>query len=71
MKKPFDLLNMLIGKNVIVSIKGGKIFEGRMMAFDVHMNIILSNAKCEDKEIGNIFIRGDSVVYVHELKKEV
>ena len=67
-KRPFDLLNRSIDKNVTVGIKGGKEFTGKMESFDVHMNIILVNASFKDgenkKEFKNIFLRGDSVIYI-------
>jgi small nuclear ribonucleoprotein len=67
-KRPFDLLNRSVDKNVTVGIKGGKEFTGKMESFDVHMNIILVNASFKDgeskKEFKNIFIRGDSVIYI-------
>ncbi len=69
-KRPFDLLNRAVGKKVVVGVKGGTHFEGKMMAFDVHMNIALAEAKEKGSEevFNNLFIRGDSVVYVKPLE---
>ena len=63
-KKPFDLLNRSVGKRVRVGVKGGHMFEGVMLAFDVHMNVVLKDAKKEGEEFKSVFIRGDSVVFI-------
>jgi len=63
-KRPFDLLNAAVGRQVVVGLKGGKEIEGKMLAFDVHMNVVLENATMEGKSFKQIFIRGDSLLYV-------
>ncbi len=71
-KRPFDLLNTAVGKNVIVGMKGGKVANGKLLAFDIHMNLVLENCTLEESvngetkktEVKNIFIRGDSLVYL-------
>ncbi len=68
-KRPFDLLNAAVGKRVVVGLKGGKEIEGKMLAFDVHMNVVLENAKMEDKTFSKIFVRGDSLLYVSPLEE--
>ena len=69
MPKPFDLLNEMVGKNVVIGIKGNKEFKGRIVAFDIHMNLSLSNAVVADengtKEVQKLFLRGDSIVYLY------
>ncbi|MEM2963520.1 MAG: LSM domain-containing protein [Candidatus Anstonellales archaeon] len=68
-KRPFDVLNSALQNTVVVGLKGGKEFRGIMVAYDVHMNIVLE--KGEELENGNvkrgvgtILLRGDTVVYI-------
>ncbi|MEM3422810.1 MAG: LSM domain-containing protein [Candidatus Bilamarchaeaceae archaeon] len=68
-KRPFDILNNALNNTVIVGMKGGYEFRGLMVAYDVHMNIVLEKAEqMENGEvkrgIGTILLRGDSVTYV-------
>ena len=69
-KRPFDALHMFLNKTVKVGIKAGKEFEGKLLTFDVHMNLVLSQAKDQDgKEAQMVFIRGDSVVFILPLEE--
>ena len=68
-KRPFDLLNDSLNKPVVVGIKGGTNFRGKMIAYDIHMNIILDNAEVivnneVQKKLGKTLVRGDTVVYI-------
>ncbi|MCD6591300.1 MAG: small nuclear ribonucleoprotein [Candidatus Aenigmarchaeota archaeon] len=68
-RKPFDLLNSALNNTVIVGLKGGKEFRGVMIAYDIHMNIVLEKAELLEngevkKGLGTVLVRGDSVVYV-------
>ncbi len=68
-KRPFDILNNALNNTVIVGMKGGYEFRGVMVAYDVHMNIVLEKAEqIENGEvkrgIGTILLRGDSVTYI-------
>lgn len=68
-KRPFDILNNSLNNTVIVGMKGGYEFRGLMVAYDVHMNIVLEKAEqMENGEvkrgIGTILLRGDSVTYI-------
>lgn len=57
-ERPLDYLNQCKGKEVIVTLENGKEVSGTLIAFDIHINLIV---KTLDK-IG--FIRGDNVVFV-------
>ena len=68
-ERPLDLLNMSKGKEVLVQLKSEKQFVGTLMAFDIHINIVLDNAKeMQDGEvrrnIGLTFLRGDTIIYI-------
>lgn len=68
-ERPLDLLNQSKGKEVLVQLKGDKQFVGKLMAFDMHINVALDNAKeVQDgevkKNIGLTFLRGDTIIYI-------
>lgn len=68
-ERPLDFLNDSKEERVMAELKSGRRVGGTLKAFDVHLNIVLSNAEeMEDgktkKKLGNIFIRGDTIVIV-------
>ena len=68
-ERPLDLLNQSKGKEVMVQLKSGKEFSGTLLAFDIHINVVLDNAKeMEDgevmKSIGLTFLRGDTIIFI-------
>lgn len=69
--RPFDALNNSKGKEIVVELKNNKIYKGNLEAFDIHLNLTLSDAveTYEEKEnkIGNIIIRGDSIILIKNL----
>ena len=67
--RPLDLLNSAKGKEILVQLKSGKQFVGTLLAFDIHINVVLDSAKeVEDGEqktsYGLTFIRGDTIVFI-------
>ncbi|OQX22402.1 MAG: hypothetical protein BWK75_00785 [Candidatus Altiarchaeales archaeon A3] len=71
--KPLDALGDVLEKEVIVKTKNGLEISGTLKAFDMHVNIVLANARFKDKDMdGNmvekrleqIFIRGDMIIMV-------
>ncbi|MEK6875142.1 MAG: LSM domain-containing protein [Nanoarchaeota archaeon] len=78
-ERPLDLLNSSRGKEVLVQLKGDKQFVGTLLAFDIHINLVLDNTKeMQNNEIkrnvGLTFLRGDTIIFVSpastSLKKE-
>jgi small nuclear ribonucleoprotein (snRNP)-like protein len=68
-ERPLDLLNQAKGKEVIVQLKGNQQFVGTLMAFDMHINVALDNAKEVvdgevKKNIGLTFLRGDTIIFI-------
>jgi len=68
-ERPLDLLNQSKGKEVLVQLKGNQQFVGTLMAFDMHINVALDNAKEVvdgevKKNIGLTFLRGDTIIYI-------
>jgi len=61
------ILEESLGKTVLVRLKGGRSFRGKLQGFDQHMNLVLEEAEdISDTEeavrIGTIIVRGDNVV---------
>jgi small nuclear ribonucleoprotein len=68
-ERPLDLLNSSKGKEVLVRLKGEKEFVGTLLAFDIHINLVLDNVKemengSQRKSLGLTFLRGDTIIYI-------
>ena len=68
-ERPLDLLNNSRGKEVLVQLKNDKQMIGTLLAFDIHINIVMDNAKeMENNEvkrnIGLTFLRGDTIIFI-------
>jgi len=68
-ERPLDLLNQAKGREVLVQLKGNQQLVGTLMAFDMHINIALDNAKeivdgTVRKNIGLTFLRGDTIIFI-------
>ncbi len=68
-KRPFDVLNGSLNNTVIIGLKGGVEFRGTMIAYDVHMNLVLEKAEQlvngeVKRGVGTVLLRGDSVVFI-------
>lgn len=61
--RPIDLLKEYLNKSVIVRCKDGKVYSGKLIAFDIHINIVLGKTKNFDdnENLGTSFIRGENV----------
>ena len=67
--RPLDLLNNSKGQEVLVQLKGDKQFVGTLVAFDIHINLVLDNTKEMQngeikKNLGLTFLRGDTIIFV-------
>ena len=78
-ERPLDLLNNSKGQEVLVTLKGDKQFVVTLLAFDIHINLVLDNVKeMENNEmkrsLGLTFLRGDTIIFISPastaLKKE-
>jgi len=71
--RPLDLLNNSKNKEVSVNLKGGKQFIGTLLAFDIHINLVLDNVKEMEngetkKSLGLTFLRGDTIIFISPLQ---
>lgn len=67
--RPLDALNAARNKNVMVDLKNGHRFVGKLKAFDIHINVVLDNAEEYEqgelkRKIGTVFIRGDTITII-------
>ena len=68
-ERPLDLLNQSKGKEILVQLKNDKQLVGTLLAFDIHVNIVLDNAKEMHehelkRSIGLTFLRGDTIIFI-------
>jgi small nuclear ribonucleoprotein len=68
-ERPLDLLNNSKGKEILVHLKNDRQFVGTLLAFDIHINVVLDNTKeMQNNEmkrnLGLTFLRGDTIIYI-------
>jgi len=68
-ERPLDVLNNAKGKEVLVQLKNNQQMRGTLLAFDIHINVVLDNAKElvngeEKRNIGITFLRGDTIIFI-------
>lgn len=68
-KKPLNVLIKSVGNNVTVTLKNRGAYWGRMTRADGYMNLMLKGAKEYDRDgliasYGDVFIRGNNVLYI-------
>lgn len=68
-ERPLDLLNQSKGKEILVQLKNEKQLVGTLLAFDIHINIVLDNTKEIQggeikRSIGLTFLRGDTIIFI-------
>ena len=73
-ERPLDMLNQSKGKEILLQLKNDKQIVGTLVAFDIHINLVLDNAKEfanneMKKSIGLTFVRGDTIIYISPASK--
>ena len=72
--RPLDLLNESKGKEILIELKDGKQIVGTLLAFDIHINIVIDNAKEIvnnelKRNLGIVFVRGNTILWVSPSSK--
>lgn len=66
--KPLDALHELLDNQILVRLKNGMEIQGKLKAFDIHINLVLEDAEFKDGEVGKkfkrLFLRGDMILFV-------
>lgn len=68
-ERPLDLLNGSKGKEVLVQLKNDRQLVGTLLAFDIHINIVMDNTKEMSngevkRSVGLTFLRGDTIIFI-------
>lgn len=67
--RPLDTLSAARNRTVIVDLKNGSRYVGKLKAFDIHINIVLEEAEEHlngevKRKLGTVFIRGDTITII-------
>jgi len=67
--RPLDVLNNAKGKEVLVQLKNNRQMVGTLLAFDIHINVVIDNAKeivegDSKRSVGLTFLRGDTIIFI-------
>ena len=73
-ERPLDMLNHSKGKEILLQLKNDKQIVGTLVAFDIHINLVLDHAKELEnnemkKSVGLTFVRGDTIIYISPASK--
>ena len=68
-ERPLDLLNQSKGKEILVQLGNDKQMVGTLLAFDIHINVVLDHAKEMSngeitRSIGLTFLRGATITFI-------
>ncbi len=67
--RPLDTLNAARNKTVMLDLKNGYRYVGKLKAFDIHINIVLHEAEEHyngevKRKLGTVFVRGDTITII-------
>ena len=68
-ERPLDVIHRSLEKDVLVLLKRGGEFRGKLIGYDIHLNVVLAGADyIQDGEVvksyGKIVVRGDNVLAI-------
>jgi len=74
-ERPLDVIHRSLDKDVLVLLKRGAEFRGKLIGYDIHLNVVLADASLiqdgeEVKRYGKIVIRGDNVLAISPVELE-
>ncbi|MBI4452303.1 small nuclear ribonucleoprotein [Candidatus Woesearchaeota archaeon] len=67
--RPLDALNKARDKRIIVELKNNKQYTGKLVSFDIHINIVLDDVEERMngemvRKLNTVFIRGDTITII-------
>lgn len=67
--RPFDALNRAKNKRIIVELKNGRQYVGKLESFDQHINTVLTDTEERvdgevKRKLGTVFLRGDMIIFI-------
>ncbi len=67
--RPLDALNKARDKRIIVDLKNNKQYIGKLISFDIHINIVLEDVEERMngemvRKLNAVFIRGDTITVI-------
>lgn len=67
--RPMDMLRQSLEKNIMVEVRGKRVYSGILDGYDVYMNLVIRNASetINDENRGihqRILVRGDNIIFV-------
>ena len=67
--RPLDALNKARDKRIIVDLKNNKQYIGKLISFDIHINIVLEDVEERMngemvRKLNAVFIRGDTITII-------
>ncbi len=74
-ERPLDLLNESKGKEIMIELKDGKQLVGTLLAFDIHINLVVDGTKEIvnnelKRSLGLSFVRGNTILWVSPAKSK-
>ena len=67
--RPLDTLNRARDKRVLVELKNGKQYTGKLKSFDIHINVVLEEVEERidgevKRKLNSAFLRGDTITII-------
>jgi len=67
--RPLDTLNRARDKRVLVELKNGRQYVGKLKAFDIHINVVLEDVEERvdgemKRKLNSVFLRGDTITII-------
>jgi len=67
--RPLDTLNRARDKRVLVELKNGRQYVGKLKAFDIHINVVLEDVEERvdgemKRKLNSLFLRGDTITII-------
>ena len=68
MPLPMSVIQSLIDNEVVITLKDGRVLEGKLVGYDNNMNLVLEKTKEQFNDttrvLGTVIIRGNNIVSI-------